>query len=212
MISKKKIFCIGLNKTGTTTIEKVLESFDYKMGDQSTGELLIHDWFSRNFRKISEFCKTADAFQDIPFSLPFTYIFLDQFFPEAKFILTIRDDVEQWYISLTKFHSKLWGNGKEIPSITQLKKAKYRYEGYAFDANKMIFNTPINDPYHKKTLKNYYSSHVNSVIEYFRSKPNKLIVVNVSNKDDYFKLCEFLDKKPIGDDFPWENKTEEIND
>jgi len=68
-----KIFCIGFNKTGTTTIESVLKSFGYKMGDQVKGERLLNSWLSRDFKPIVELCKTAEAFQDIPFSLPYTY-------------------------------------------------------------------------------------------------------------------------------------------
>ena len=210
MVSKKKFFCIGLNKTGTTTIEKVLENFHFTMGSQSKGELLIHDWFNRDYKKIIRLCKSADAFQDIPFSLPYTFMFLEQYFPKAKFILTIRDDAEQWYNSLTRFHANLWGNGKEAPNITQLKQAKYRYVGFAYDANRMMFNTPIEEPYHKETLINFYSRHNTSVIEYFRGKPHKLLVINVANKTDYLKLCDFVDKEPIGNDFPWENKTKRI--
>jgi hypothetical protein len=44
-------------------------------------------------------------------------------------------------------------------------------------------------------------------MEYFRSKPEKLLVINVSDDNDYIKLCDFLDKKPLYKTFPWENKT-----
>src|SRR5690606_32403789 len=104
------MFCIGLNKTGTTTLETGLKAFNYKMGDQKTGELLFKDWYKRDFKKIIALAKTADAFQDAPFSFPFTFIALDQHFPNAKFILTVRDSPEQWYKSLTTFHSKLWSD------------------------------------------------------------------------------------------------------
>jgi len=38
-----KIFCVGFNKTGTTTLEATLKEFGYFMGDQVKGELLIKD-------------------------------------------------------------------------------------------------------------------------------------------------------------------------
>lgn len=205
--SKKKIFCIGLNKTGTTTIEKVLTEFNYKLGNQTNGELLIKDWYNRDFKSILKLCNTADAFQDVPFSLPYTYIVLEQFFPNAKFILTIRDSPEQWYNSLVKFHSKLWSDGINAPTIEELKNAEYLYKGAAYDTNKMIFRTLDSDPYNKKILFEYYNNHNYQVIEYFRSKPKKLIIINVSIKNDYFRLCEFLGKQSINDNFPWENRT-----
>ena len=207
--NKEKIFCIGLNKTGTTTIEKVLKEFKYKLGNQIKGELLIEDWYKREFAKIIKLCNTADAFQDAPFSLPFTFIKLDQYFTNAKFILTERDSPEQWYNSITKFHSKIWADGENPPDIEQLKNAEYRYKGYAYEVNRMLFNTPENNLYNKEKFIKYYNDHNDFVKEYFRSNPEKLLIINVAIKEDYLRLCEFLEKQPISNNFPWENKTSE---
>ncbi|RMA57964.1 sulfotransferase [Ulvibacter antarcticus] len=205
--SKEKIFCIGLNKTGTTTIEKFLFDNTYKLGNQEEAEHLVEDWFKRDFKSLITYCKKYEAFQDAPFSLPYTFIILEQYFPNAKFILTVRDSPDQWYNSLTKFHSKLWSNGIDAPTIEDLKNAEYLYKGYAYDVNRALFNTPENDPYNKKILIEYYKDHNSIVKEYFRSQPNKLLVINVSNKNDYFKLCDFLGKPAVNDNFAWENKT-----
>lgn len=205
--NKEKIFCIGFNKTGTTSIESVLKDFNYKMGDQQKGELLLHDWYNRNFKPIIKYSESADAFQDIPFSLPNTYMFLEQYFKNAKFILTVRDNEDQWYQSITKFHSKLWSDGIHKPTIDDLKNATYHYKGFAYDFNRFMFNTPDDDPYNEEILKKHYRNHNYSVIEYFRNFHNKLIVVNVSKDKDYLRLCNFLEKKPKGNNFPWENKT-----
>ena len=78
---KVKVFCIGENKTGTTTVEAVLASLGYKIGSQEKGERLLRAWAVRNFEPIVKLCKTADAFQDIPFSSDFTYEILDYVFP-----------------------------------------------------------------------------------------------------------------------------------
>lgn len=207
--NKEKIFCIGLNKTGTTTIEKVLKDFKYKMGNQENAEMQTNNWFKRDFNEIIKFCKGADAFQDIPFSLPYTYIVLEQHFKKAKFILTVRDSAEQWYQSLTMHHSKVWSDGINPPTIEELKNAKYRYVGYAHEANRAMFNTPLKDPYNENSLLKYYNNHNYAVEEYFRSNPEKLLIINVGIKKDYIRLCEFLGKKPLSDNFPWENKTSE---
>lgn len=208
--NKEKIFCIGLNKTGTTTIERVLNEFDYKLGDQHMGELLLHDWYHKNFKSIIKFSESADAFQDIPFSLPNTYMFLEQNFKNAKFILTVRDNEDQWYRSIIKFHSKIWANGKRIPTIEDLKQASYCYKDFAYDVNRFMFNTPESDPYKEEILKKYYTNHNYSVKEYFRAKPEKLLMINVSKNEDYLRLCKFLGKEPKGNHFPWENKTSTI--
>lgn len=205
--NKEKLFCIGFGKTGTTTIERVLKDFKYNMGNQEEGELLVFDWAKRDFKNIIKLCKSADAFQDVPFSLPFTYMALDQNYKRSKFILTERDNAEQWYHSLTRFHSKLWSDGKQRPTAVQLKNAEYRYKGFAYQTVKLLYNTPDDDLYNKETLIDVYTKHNQQVKDYFKSRPEKLLVINVSKKEDYFRLCDFLQKKPIRANFPWENKT-----
>ena len=204
---QSKVFCIGFGKTGTTTIERVLKDFNYRLGNQEKGELLIFDWYNRDFNNILKLCKTADAFQDVPFSLPFTYMILDHQFKNAKFILTERNTPEQWYQSLTAFHSKLWSDGKTRPTADELVNAEYRYKGFAYKTVKLLYGTPDDDLYNKERLIAIYKAHNDMVKDYFKSRPEKLLVINVSKKNDYFRLCNFLNKNPKRDDFPWENKT-----
>ena len=87
--NKHKVFCIGCGKTGTTSVEKALKDLGYKLGDQASGELLLEHYANRNFKAVINFCKTADAFQDAPFSFQHTFIALDQYFKNAKFVLTV---------------------------------------------------------------------------------------------------------------------------
>jgi hypothetical protein len=204
---RQKFFCIGLNKTGTTTIENVFKEFGYSLGSQKDGELLIFDWFNRDFNQIIKHCKTAEVFQDIPFSLSYTYIILEQHFENAKFILTVRDNAEQWYDSLINFHAKIWGNGENPPTVEQLKKGYSLYPGFAYETLVRAYNTEKEDIYNKEKLIFHYESHINYVKEYFKNKPDKLLVINVSKKEDYKRLCTFLKKPYLRDDFPWMNKT-----
>jgi hypothetical protein len=69
---KQKLFCIGLNKTGTTSLSKALERLGIQMAPQYLAEPFIRDWSRRDFRRIIRFCRYFQAFQDVPFSCPFT--------------------------------------------------------------------------------------------------------------------------------------------
>lgn len=208
--SKEKIFCIGSGKTGTTSVEKALFDLGYKMGNQSDGEMLLNDYINRNFKSIINFCKTADAFQDAPFCFQHTYIALDQYYHNSKFILTVRDSDEQWFQSLVKFHTKLFGQGERFPTWDDLNSATYRHKGYIAKVRKKVFGiSEEQNPYDEIKLKNYYNTHNASVKDYFKNKSN-LIVLNVSEEDSYLKFCEFIEKKPIYKEFPWENKTNTI--
>ena len=97
-----KIFCIGYGKTGTTSLEKALMELGYVMGNQTGAELLIDNWAHRDFKQIIDFCETADAFQDVPFCLDFTYQALDAAYSGSKFFLTMRDSSKQWFDSLVR--------------------------------------------------------------------------------------------------------------
>src|SRR5690606_39066036 len=125
--SKAKIFCIGQNKTGTTSLQKFFEDHGYKVGDQPTAELLIDDYIARNWKPILKYCETAEVFQDIPFSNDYLYVLLDFYFPNAKFILSERDNADQWYNSITKFHTKLFGKNGNVPTKEDLQNGNYRY-------------------------------------------------------------------------------------
>jgi hypothetical protein len=145
---KPKVFVIGLNKTGTTTMAKTLRDFGFVVASEKEAKPLFNDWVKGDFDPIIKFCKSAEAFQDSPFSFPGTYIALDKAFPGSKFILTIRDDEDQWYRSITRFHSKLWGDGDGVPpSKLQLQLATSSYRGRPWDVNQALFKTPENDPY-----------------------------------------------------------------
>jgi hypothetical protein len=201
-----KIFCVGMNKTGTTSVDAALTSLGYRVAPQAPAELLIHEWAKRNFAPIIEFCHTADAFQDIPFSLPYTYQALDMHFPQSKFILTVRSSSEEWYRSICTFHGKLWNNG-QVPQINHLKAAKYRYQGYALEAFKYVYNTPDDDLYNQSMLIQFYERHNAAIIEYFRYRPKDLLILNVSHPTAFHQLCDFLGKPRVDAAFPWENKT-----
>lgn len=199
----EKVFCIGFPKTGTTSLEHALKDLGYRLGDQLQGELLLEAYAARNFKTIVEFCLTADAFQDAPFCFPFTYIALDQSFPNAKFILSVRDDADQWYRSLVRFHGNLFADGR-IPVKEDLIRATYRYPGFVWEAVRLVWNTPEDDIYHKPTLVSYYERHNADVRDYFRRESN-FLEINLSDKAAYERLCKFLGKEPIAEDFPWLN-------
>src|SRR4051812_30592485 len=107
-----KIFCVGAGRTGTTSLGSFFASLGFRVGDQPTGELLLHAWAGRDFTPIISLANSAQVFQDFPFNCPFTFQAMDMAFPNSKFILSIRDNSEQWYTSLTRFHIRLFGSGR----------------------------------------------------------------------------------------------------
>ena len=205
--NKQKIFCIGLNKTGTTSLKKEMELQGFVVGNQRRAELLFDDWVKKDFSRIIKYCKTAQFFQDVPFSLPYTFIAIDQAFPGSKFILTIRDDAESWYNSLIRFHGKLFGNGKIPPTTEDLKSATYIYKGFPYHSRTHVLNAPENDLYNKEILIDFYETHNKAVTDYFRFRKNDFLEINLKEDNSYEKFCSFLNIVQTKDKFPWENKT-----
>lgn len=208
VVNKQKIFCIGRNKTGTTSVRKAFVDLGYVVGKQSDAEKLFPFYKDRNFHPVVEYCETAEAFQDVPFSLPYTYIALDYAFPGSKFILTVRDSPEVWCDSLIRFHSKLYGGN--IPTLKQLKNSTYAYKGFMYDARKIVFGTPDDDLYNREIMINQYNEHNRTVMEYFKFRPDDLLVLNLTDRNAYFKFCKFLGREPVYEIFPWENRTDNL--
>lgn len=203
---KQKIFCIGNNKTGTTSIKKAFEDLGYIVGLQREAEKLARYYIKGDFRPIIDYCRTAQVFQDFPFSCPETYKHLDKAFPGSKFILTVRDSPEQWYKSLVNFHSRKYGNG-HVPTKQDLQNAYYVWKGRPWEVFSYKYKTPDDDPYNKAMLISFYNNYNNEIIEYFADRPDDFIVINVGEEGAYQKFVRFLGIDSPYSEFPWENKT-----
>jgi hypothetical protein len=204
-----KIFCIGFGKTGTTSITKLLTKFGFTIGNQAVGEILGEDWsVHKRVERIIGFCYTADAFQDAPFGYPGLYRELDKAFPGSKFILTLRDSPEQWLDSVVRFQTKMFSSDKTRPPNEEDKRnALYRYKGYLLQNSRNNWDYPNVPLFDEKSYKKRYSDHINDVRDYFKDRADDFIEINVSRKEDFKRLCEFLKIKTSIEDFPWENKT-----
>lgn len=204
---KVKYFCIGRNKTGTTSLKRAFEDLGFPVGNQRKAEILTGEcYFAGNFQPIVDYCKTAQVFQDVPFSYPETYKHLDKAYPGSKFILTIRDDAEQWYRSITRFHAKMFGKDGRIPTVEDLKSATYVQPGFMYNVVR-VHGTPDDDPYNKEIMVAHYERYNQEIIEYFKDRPEDLLVINVAEKGAYQKFVDFLGVDSPYDDFPWENRT-----
>jgi hypothetical protein len=205
-VKVNKIFCIGANKTGTTSLETVLRNFGFKIGSQAAAELMIDEWAVRDFRNIIKYCRTARVFQDVPFSLDFTYQVMDHSFPNSKFILTVRDDADQWYESVIRFHSKIIGFDR-MPTVEDLQKFKYHHVGYLWRAQQYIYGIDESNLYDENIYKSNYLNHNRQVIEYFKFRPQDLLVLNVSDSSAMESLCEFLGIPHQGQQMPHLNRS-----
>jgi hypothetical protein len=176
------------------------------VGDQRFAELLTDQfYFKGDYRPIIDYCYTAEVFQDVPFSYPNTYQYMDEAFPGSKFILSVRDDAEQWYRSITSFHAMKFGGG-EIPTAKDLHSVTYVRKGFMANVIR-LHGTCDEDPYNKDKMIAHYEHHNKTVIQYFRERPDDLLVLNLAEPQSYRRFLKFISSKSSLSGFPWENRT-----
>lgn len=173
-----KVFCIGFQKTGTTSLGKALDLLGYKVcGPVGT---LDPDFGDKALEIALKYTDKFDAFQDHPW--PLLYKELDRLYPGSKFILTTRDP-ESWLDSVTNF----FGPYDDAPDRIWL-----------YGAGSPIGNEQV--------YLDRYLSHTQEVLEYFKDRPNDLLVMDFAKGQGWRKLCRFLGKRPPRAKFPHLNK------
>jgi Sulfotransferase domain len=205
--TNRKIFCIGAGKTGTTSLGLFLQELGFRLGDQAAGELLLREWAARRFEPVIGLARTAQAFQDMPFNCPLTFQAMDAAFPGSKFVLSVRDDPEQWYRSLTRFHTKLIGKGR-LPTAEDLKDFPYRYKGWILEALCLVYGVSETDPYEKDRLIAAYQNHNRTVEEFFRLREDSFLKINLSSVRAARTVAEFLDIPYQGQKMPHSNRSD----
>ncbi|MCX6970134.1 MAG: hypothetical protein NTV93_08275 [Verrucomicrobia bacterium] len=189
---REKVFCIGANKTGTTSVAALFESLGYKLAPQIPAERMIFDWAQRDFRKLIRFCRKYDAFQDIPFSLDFTFQAMDNAFPSAKFILTIRESPEEWFDSYVRFTRKLLA-GRSEKSRQNLATINYNFDGFFLKAHDLIYGEQT-APFDRDVYIRSYQTHNEQVISYFAHRRKKLLVLSLTDPGASRLLADFLNR------------------
>lgn len=199
-----KVFCIGFNKTGTTSLSEIFSNNLFLVSPQTPFEYNTYSYIYGNPLTIIEMIKNDyfeySFFQDVPFSLPNFYEHLFTHFPSAKFILTVRDNENVWYQSLVRSH-------KRFPNFKNPKKIQYVYEGWTHKIQTDGYGAPVYDPYNYDILTSAYTKHIKDVENFFSDKPNKLLKVNLKEKDLILKLENFLEVPFTNRTVPHLNKT-----
>ena len=178
-----KIFCIGLSKTGTTSLAAALGILGYKVRDNIGVTRYVPGDLSCIDPKELD---THNAFTDTP--IPSFYKQLDAKYPDAKFILTIREK-DAWLKSCKK-------------QFTQ-RHAEARNEA----VNDLFLDMYGCTYFDEENFTVGYNKFVAGVQEYFQDRPNDLLILDLGDGDEWNKLCQFLGK-PVPDiPFPVANVT-----
>jgi hypothetical protein len=160
-----KIFCVGLHKTGTSSLASALSSAGLRVADYFG----VHDpSISQNaLAQAVEIMRDFDAAQDSPWFL--LYKELDSIFPGSKFILTTRSSSE-WFASCLK-----------------------HFGGTTSEIRKWLYGNGFDDPIGREArwiaVK---EKHEENVRKYFSGRPESFLELNISSGDGWEKLGPFL--------------------
>ncbi|WP_430466453.1 sulfotransferase family protein [Winogradskyella ouciana] len=165
---KQKVFIIGFQKTGTTSLEHALQHMGYRVygGDKNLMKFT-------DIKELQNYIKTTlkhwDAVQDMPW--PLFYKELYNVFPEAKFILTKRN-TDEWIRSVVRYFASI-----------------------RFPLHRKIYNVPCAEGYEQRYIE-VYEKNNKEILEFFKGKPN-FLVLEIGKNFNYQTLCEFLEIEEV---------------
>jgi hypothetical protein len=179
-----KVFCIGFQKTATSSLRDALRSLGYKVHGVFGAKLSYEELKSCYVERGMAIAREHDAVEDMPWPLLFRE--LDETFPGSKFILSVRN-TDSWYKSICGHFQDNFGPIERLTYGNDL-------TGGAI-SNKDRFCTT-------------FEAHNASVIDYFHGRPNDLLVVDIEAGDGWSELGAFLGRTdvPVGA-FPHTNSS-----
>ena len=79
-----------------------------------------------------------------------------------------------------------------LPTADDLKQFKYRKPNFLWQAAQFIYGIDENSLYDREIYTSHYEMHVKRVREYFRYRPDDLLVLNIGDRGAMKSLCDFL--------------------
>ncbi len=187
------VICVGRNKTGTTTMKQVFDIYGFRTAPQAQGEdLLAQEGYTLS-EPFWEWMDHWEAFQDIPFSHT---RYLEQIiarWPQARYILTVREP-DEWFASLFNHHLQLLGLPSDASKQSLwhgLRKASYIRPGYLFHVHTQQFD--ITEPtqlYDRAHYIENYHRHVRQCRDLLASVA--FLEINLREETTTASVCNFL--------------------
>ena len=160
---RRKIIGIGLPKTGTTTLGSCLKRLGYKHRsyDMNLAAQVSRNELTNTLTEVEKY----ESFEDWPWFL--IYEELDQKFPNSKFVLTLRKDTETYLSCLRRHHTRQGLRNRDFD------KPDWWDDVFGIEPDRWDYQQSAER----------YERHNRNVMEYFKDRPNDLLVVCWENGD-----------------------------
>jgi hypothetical protein len=173
-----RIFGIGMQKTATTSLDAALKLLGFDSAHWLDGRWAVAILREMRAKGRSETLEKHYALCDLPIAILFRE--LDRAYPGSRFILTVRDEVD-WLVSARDHWSyeknKFRSDWDIFPAANFIHKATYGRT--SFDAEAMLSR---------------YRRHNDEVCEYFRNRPNDLLIMDMTRGAGWKHLCPFVER------------------
>jgi len=213
-IGRPKIFCISMQRNGTTSVGVFLKDHGYKVASYGAHSKHWSSlWYKGDYERIfhSLKFKSFQAYEDNPWWFPDFYRVLNYRFPNAKFILMYRDS-NKWFDSMINHTSirKLINNYEHNKIYRKLDLFYEKCDNDpSFQPNKYDNANCISFDDKREHYIKVYEEYNREVVEYFkRYAPNKLFVSQLTDKEKWKNLSQFLQIKVATDYEVHANKTQ----
>jgi Sulfotransferase domain len=192
MSETRKVFGLGLSRTGTTSLGGALNKLGISTKHYPYDRTTYAELTSGTYRLAV--LEKFDAIVDITVA-PY-YAQLDQAYPGSKFILTTRD-VESWLQAIEKHFAFLesWDDMND------------QFRRFTEFINACVFGSLR---FNADRFRYVYETHLTNVSEYFRGRPDSLLTMDICGGEGWDRLCDFLDTPVPGEPFPHRDLHQEL--
>jgi hypothetical protein len=162
-----KIFCIGLNKTGTRSLHEALQLLGFRSLHWGGPKIRAAvERAAEEGRPLLDDVEDADAYSDI-LALSVNFARLDQQYAGSKFILTVRD-LDGWLDSRRRHVER-----------NVERKARGEYEGTFLEVDYAGWTDE-------------FVGHAARARSYFADRPDDFLAMDIAGGDGWAALCPFL--------------------
>lgn len=171
-----RIFGIGMHKTATTSLHTALQILGYDSAHWKSAHWAKAIWEEMQTWGRSATLEKSYAVCDLP--IPMMFRALDLAYPRSKFILTLRDEAG-WIDSIEKH----WN-----PEFNKFRES-WSHDPFTHRCHRMLYGFKNFDP---ERMLERYRRHNAEVLEYFKDRPNDLLVMPMDQGAGFRELCGFL--------------------
>ena len=184
---RPRIFCIGLNKTGTSSFHEAMTMLGYRSLHWGGPEVRANVEASKTAGEplVSRLDPVYDAFSDIEM-LAKNFDRLDRDYPGSRFVLTVRP-IDDWIDSRRRHVEK---------NVKRADAGEYSGDFLRVDERKW---------------RRKWKRHLRRVRNHFEGRSD-FVEVDITAGPGWEPFCRLLGVPEPAEDFPWENKYKAFDD